>query len=103
MKERQPMSKTVRSLRKGQITIPAEFRQQLGITDDTLLRLTLQDGELRIRPVEVRETQGGSSWLRQAYALFAPARQEALERGYTEEEINADIDEAIAAVREQHA
>ncbi len=41
----------------------------------------------------------GSSWLRELYDYFAPVREEALEKGYTEEEINAAIDEAVRAVR----
>lgn len=45
------MSKIVRSLRGGQVTIPAAFRRELGIGDDTMLRMTLADGELRIKPV----------------------------------------------------
>lgn len=41
----------------------------------------------------------GSLWLQELYALFAPWRAIAEERGYTEEEINADIDAAIEEVR----
>ena len=35
--------------------------------------------------------------------LFAPVRQEILEKGYTEEEINQWIDEAVQAVRSERA
>jgi bifunctional DNA-binding transcriptional regulator/antitoxin component of YhaV-PrlF toxin-antitoxin module len=98
------MSKIVRSLRGGQVTIPAAFRRELGIGDDTLLRMTLADGELRIKPVEVSEPTKGSPWLRELYEYFAPVREEILRRGISEEEVNADIDAAIAAVRaEQRA
>lgn len=44
----------VRPLRGGRLTIPCEFRPELGIADDTQLELTLVDDEARIRPVEVR-------------------------------------------------
>lgn len=47
------------------------------------------------------ETTQGSSWFRELYGYFASARQEILECGYTEEEINDAIDEAVAAVRER--
>lgn len=98
------MSKIVRSLRGGQVTIPAAFRRELGIGDDTLLRMTLADGELRIKPVEVSEPTKGSPWLRELYEYFAPVREEILARGISEEEVNADIDAAIAEVRaEQRA
>ena len=46
----------------------------------------------------------GSPWLRELYEYFAPVRDEILARGISEEEINADIDAAIAEVRaEQRA
>jgi bifunctional DNA-binding transcriptional regulator/antitoxin component of YhaV-PrlF toxin-antitoxin module len=98
------MSKIVRSLRGGQVTIPAAFRRELGIGDDTMLRMTLADGELRIKPVEVSEPSKGSPGLRALYEYFAPVREEILARGISQEEVFADIDAAIAEVRaEQRA
>lgn len=91
------LTKIVRPLRGGQITIPAEFRKRLGISAETMLQMTLDHGELRIKPVRV--TEAGSPWFRQLYEIFAPVRQEAIDKGYTEEEINAWINEAIQAVR----
>ena len=35
------MSRIVRPLRGGQITIPAEFRKELGITEESVLQVTL--------------------------------------------------------------
>jgi bifunctional DNA-binding transcriptional regulator/antitoxin component of YhaV-PrlF toxin-antitoxin module len=98
------MTKIVRSLRGGQVTIPAAFRRELGIGDDTMLRMTLADGELRIKPVEVSEPSTGSPGLRALYEYFAPVREEILARGISQEEVFADIDAAIAEVRaEQRA
>jgi bifunctional DNA-binding transcriptional regulator/antitoxin component of YhaV-PrlF toxin-antitoxin module len=94
------MTKVVRSLRNGQITIPAEFRKALEIHDDTLLQMTLVDGELRMRLVAVSESTGPSR-LRELYEHFAPVREEILARGISEEELNADIDAAVKAVRDQ--
>ena len=51
--------KVVRPLRSGQITIPAEFREKLAITQDTLLQIILVGRELRIRPVKVSATSTG--------------------------------------------
>lgn len=48
-------SKVVRARKKGQITIPDEFRRELGIGENSLLPVSVRDGELRIAPVEVRE------------------------------------------------
>lgn len=93
------MTRLVRPLRGGQITIPAEFRKKMGITDETMLQMSLHDGELHMKPVQVAEPVQGSPWLKELYEYFAPARREAEERGYTEEEIDSAIDEAVAAVR----
>jgi bifunctional DNA-binding transcriptional regulator/antitoxin component of YhaV-PrlF toxin-antitoxin module len=99
MSQSTQMTKIVRPLRGGQVTIPAAFRKELGIGDETMLRMTLIDGELRIKPVQMTETPKGSPWLRELYEYFAPVREDILRRGISEEEVNADIDAAIAAVR----
>ena len=98
-------SKLVRPLRGGQITIPAEFRRKLGITEDTMLRVTLEDEGLRLTPVrmETAEARAGSQWLRELYEYYAPVRDEILASGASEEEVNADIDAAIAAYRAERA
>lgn len=93
---RQPV-KLVHPLRSGQITIPAEFREKLGIDERTLLQIALVGRELRIRPVKVTEAESVSAWARELYDLFAPVREEAAK--YSEKQVNADIDKAIAAVR----
>lgn len=97
------LTKIVRPLRSGQITIPAEFREKLGIGPDTLLQVTLSEGELRVRPVSVMDRAGGSPWLKELFDLFAPVRREAEAMSYTEEEIDLAIDEAVKAVRQTHA
>jgi len=45
----------------------------------------------------------GSSWLRERYDYFAPVREEALKKGYADEEINTAIDETVRAVRSARA
>jgi bifunctional DNA-binding transcriptional regulator/antitoxin component of YhaV-PrlF toxin-antitoxin module len=89
------METIVRARKKGQVTIPDRFRRELGIGDDTLLRVSVQDGELRLKPVKVTAEEQGSPWLRELYEYFAPVREQILKNGYTEEEINAAIDEAV--------
>jgi AbrB family looped-hinge helix DNA binding protein len=98
VKEAEPMSRIVRSLRSGQITIPAEFRKELGIESDSLLQVSLVGGELRIKPVNGAARATGSPWLKELYAYFAPAREEAAK--YDEDEINADLDRTLAEVRQ---
>ena len=99
MSQTTQMTKIVRPLRGGQITIPAAFRKELGIDEETMLRMTLVDGELRIVPVHVSEPTKGSPGLRALYEYFAPVREDILRRGISSEEVNADIDAAIAEVR----
>lgn len=95
-------SKIIKPLRGGQITIPFEFRQKLDIKEDTLIRVTLEGDELRLRKVEVKEAQTGSPWLKELYALFAPMREDLA--GLDEDEIDAAIDEAVKEVRrKKHA
>src|SRR5689334_2717152 len=101
MTERE-MSKLIRPLRGGQITIPAEFRQRLGIGADSLLQLTLTQGELRIRPVQVTQRGAGSPWLKELYDRFSGVREETGRRT-DEAEIDHAIDEAVAAVRREDA
>ena len=74
-------TRLVRTLRNGQITIPAEFRKQLGLDENSLLRVTLADGELRIEPARLSEDQVGSPWLRELYDYFAPVREAIAGRG----------------------
>jgi len=92
------LTKVVKPLRSGQITIPAEFREKLGIDETTLLQVTLDIDELHIRPVRVTRA-AGSPWLKDLYDLFAPVRAEAAR--YSEEEVDQDIERAVAAVREK--
>jgi hypothetical protein len=81
------------------MTIPAEFRRELGVDDETMLRVTLLDGTMMVTPVRVDESRKGSPWLRELYEYFAPVREEILAQGISEEELFADIDAAIAEVR----
>jgi bifunctional DNA-binding transcriptional regulator/antitoxin component of YhaV-PrlF toxin-antitoxin module len=93
------MTKLVRSLRSGQITIPSDFREELGIDVDTLLQVSLIHGELRIKPVKALETVGGSSWAKELYDIFSPVRKKAKDKGLSEEKINTAIDAAVKAAR----
>ena len=86
-------------LSSGRFAIPANYCEALGITDDTLLRVVLQDGELRITADGGAKARTGSSWLRELYDYYAPVRAEILARGISQEELYADIDEAIEEVR----
>lgn len=45
-------SEIVKPLPKGQITIPATFRRQLGIDENTLLDVSIKNGELIVKPLK---------------------------------------------------
>ena len=92
-------SPPVRVLHADEIAIPIEFRKALGIDGSTTVFLYIVDGELRIKPVQNHEASHSSDWLQALYDYYAPVREEILDRGISEEEVNADIDAAIAAVR----
>jgi len=91
------MRKIVKQLRHGQITIPKEFREALGLTEEDMLAITLSEGRLEVEPVKVTPKSKGSPWAKELYQLFAPVRESL--RGRTEEEVNEAIDEAIEKVR----
>lgn len=96
------MTKIIRPLRGGQVTIPADYREKLGIDADTLLQISLMEGELRIKPVQVsnKALVTGSPWLKEAYEAFADVRKQTEQ--YSEDEINQAIDQALKAVRKSH-
>jgi len=94
-------TRIVRSLRGGQVTIPADFRRELGIDAETLLQVTLERGQLRITPVRTSARGTRSAWLQELYEQFAPVRDEA--RTLSEAEVNDAIDAAVKAVRSKHA
>lgn len=84
-------------MRHGQITIPREMREALGLEAEDLLSVELSDGKLEIEPVKVARKGVRSPWLLELYELFAPIR--ASLESYTEEEINEAIDGAVKAAR----
>jgi AbrB family looped-hinge helix DNA binding protein len=92
------LTRIVRPIRRGQLTIPAEFRRRLGIDDDTLLQLTLHEDRIEVIPV-VTTPAVGKGWAKELYEMFASVREKAQTMG--EAEIDALIDEAIDEVRAQ--
>ncbi|MBA7592185.1 hypothetical protein ES708_34363 [subsurface metagenome] len=53
--QREPMTKIVKPLSRGQITIPIEFRKKLGIGSNTILNLVLKGNKIEITPAVVQE------------------------------------------------
>ena len=48
-----PLTRIVRPQAKGQITVPVEFRERLGINQSTFLRLTLRGSKIEVSPVQL--------------------------------------------------
>lgn len=95
------MTQLVKSLRSGQITIPALFRQKLGIDGDTFLQIRLVEGELRIKPVRITPKAEETAWFRKLYDQFGEVRKEA--QAISEKQIDQAINKAVKAVRKSHA
>ncbi len=55
MAEATTRRKIVKPLAKGQVTIPVEFRQALGIGAETLLTISLVGDHLEVRPLRQEE------------------------------------------------
>ena len=91
------MKKIVKQLSHGQITIPKELREALGLQPDDLLSMTLSEGKLEIVPVKVGPKTDGSPWAKELYQQFAPVRRSL--QGRTEEELNQAIDDAVEETR----
>lgn len=94
------MTQLVKALRSGQITIPSEFREKLGIDEDSFLQINLIEGELRIKPVRITQKAGDSVWFEKLYGQFSKVRKEA--QKYSEKEIDKTIDKAVKAIRKSH-
>ena len=96
-----PNTQLVRSLRSGQITLPAAFRRALRLDEAMFLQVTLEGDELRIRAYDPDKLETGSGWLRDVYWLFRPVRRDAAD--LTDQDINTAIDQAIAHLRGDYA
>jgi bifunctional DNA-binding transcriptional regulator/antitoxin component of YhaV-PrlF toxin-antitoxin module len=92
-----PNTRLVRSLRSGQITLPADFRRILHLDEAMFLQVTLEGDELRIRAFAPDKLETGSDWLRDLYLLFRPVRRSAADMA--DQDINYAIDLAIAHLR----
>ena len=93
------MRKVVKQLRHGQITIPKELREAIGLDEDDMLSITVTGDRLEIEPVKVASKRKDSPWARELYEMFAPVRESLKDR--SEEEVNEAIEEALREARER--
>jgi len=92
------MRKVVKQLRHGQITIPKELREAIGLDEDDMLAITVAGDRLEIEPMKVARKSKGSPWAKELYETFAPVRESLGDR--SEDEVNKAIDEALREARE---
>lgn len=92
-----PATRVVRQLRNGKVTIPKEFRAALGLADDDLLSIQLEEGKLPLSRMDEASGFRGSPWLRELYDMFAPMRTRLTQ--LSDQEVNDLIDKALAEVR----
>jgi AbrB family looped-hinge helix DNA binding protein len=92
------MRKVVKQLRHGQITIPKELREAIGLDEDDMLAITVAGDRLEIEPMKVARKSRGSPWAKELYEMFTPVRESLTDR--SEEEVNKAIDEALREARE---
>lgn len=55
MEDRHVRIRTIKPTTRGRITIPAEFRRELGREDGSLVEITLKNGGFTIRPFTAPE------------------------------------------------
>lgn len=55
MQQKQPLTRLVRPLPRGQITLPIEFRRRLRIDETTMLKLSLSGGKIEMTPMRLSE------------------------------------------------
>ena len=91
------MKKIVKQLRHGQITIPKDLRDALGLQEEDLLAITLSAGKLEIEPMRVAPKASGSPWAKELYEEFASVRKSL--KGRTAKAVNQAIEEAVKETR----
>lgn len=86
-------------LEDGKVTLPKDLLDAWGVANGATLEVQLEEGTLRLLPLDPDEERRRKHPFVALYEWFAPTREYVAACGYTEEEINADIDAAIAEVR----
>lgn len=81
----------IKVLRHGQVTLPADIRKTLKLTEGVLLQVEVHNGAVTIRPLDRRAAK------RRIRELLEEER--AAYRDWDPKEIDTAIAEAIAAVR----
>jgi hypothetical protein len=90
---------TVRPRIDDSILLPGDILRAAGLATETLLEVHVENGELRLIPASANAPEQRSNPFGDLYDYFAPVREDLLASGITDEELDAEIDAAIAEVR----
>jgi antitoxin component of MazEF toxin-antitoxin module len=86
-------------LEDGKVSIPEDFLEEWGIANGAALKVQLEEGTLRLVPLDPEEEARRKHPFVALYEWFAPTREHVQASGISQEELYADIDAAIAEVR----
>lgn len=86
-------------LEDGKVAIPADLLEEWEVTNGATLKLQLEEGTLRLLPLDPVEEARRKHPFVALYEWFAPSREKIRASGISQEELYADIDAAIAEVR----
>ncbi|MFT4037094.1 MAG: AbrB/MazE/SpoVT family DNA-binding domain-containing protein [Thermomicrobiales bacterium] len=83
----------------GKVTIPPAMLDDLGLENGATLEVRLEEGTLRLLPLAPDEVTRHQHPFAALYEWFAPSRAHIAASGISQEELYADIDEAVREVR----
>ena len=86
-------------LEDGKVAIPEDLLEEWGVANGATLEVTLEEGAIRLLPLDPIEEARRKHPFVALYEWFAPTREKVRESGISQEELYADIDAAIAEVR----
>jgi AbrB family looped-hinge helix DNA binding protein len=86
----------VKLKQKGQLTLPASIRQQLGLSEGAVLEADVENGRIILIPKMVIDRQEA---FKEMWAIAAEARKRWEAEGKTEEDMERLINETVEEVR----
>ena len=86
-------------LRNWQITLPAEFRRDLGLKKGDIMKAEIQAGQIILTPVSLTEAEKRALAKKKFFETVDKLREQT--KDVPLEEIQAVVDEAIAAAKQE--
>lgn len=65
----QPQTRYIKTFSKGQITIPKEIRDSLGLGDEFWIKLSVDQDEIRLQPVKEEKKMSKDEWIKRMMAM----------------------------------